>query len=41
MDKVIRWLTFYNHHRLHSTLGDVSPMRFEENWRAGQSNQAA
>jgi putative transposase len=27
--------------RLHSTLGYVSPMRFEENWHAGQSNKAA
>ena len=25
MDEVIDWLTFYNHHRLHSTLGYVSP----------------
>jgi len=27
--------------RLHSTLGYVSPMRFEENWRAGQAKKAA
>ena len=41
MDKVIDWLTFYNHRRPHSTLGYVSPMRFEENWHAGQANKAA
>jgi transposase InsO family protein len=41
MDEVIGWLTFYNHRRLHSTLGYISPMRLEANWHAGQSKQAA
>ena len=41
MDEVIAWLTFYNHRRLHSTLGYVKPMKFEENWQAGQSGKAA
>ncbi len=36
MDEVISWLTFYNHKRLHSTLGHVSPMRFEQRWNAAQ-----
>jgi transposase InsO family protein len=35
--EVIDWLTFYNHRRLHSTLGYVSPMKFEECWHASQS----
>ncbi len=24
------WLQFYNHHRIHSTLGYLSPMNFEK-----------
>ena len=36
MDEVIDWLTFYNHRRLHSTLGYVSPMTFEQRWIAAQ-----
>jgi len=41
MDEVIDWLTFYNHRRLHITLGYVSPMRLESNWHANQSKKAA
>lgn len=41
MDEVIDWLTFYNHSRLHSTLGYVSPMKFEERWSAAQHLKAA
>ena len=41
MDEVIDWLTFYNHSRLHSTLGYVSPMKFEERWTVAQQSKAA
>ena len=41
MDEVIDWLTFYNHRRLHSTLGYVSPMQFEKSWDAAQLLEAA
>ena len=35
-DELIDWLTFYNYKRLHSTLGYVSPMTFEQRWIAAQ-----
>ncbi len=38
MDEVMDWLTFYNHKRLHSTLGYVSPMTFEKSWHATQQH---
>jgi transposase InsO family protein len=41
MDEVIDWLIFYNHCRLHSTLGYVSPMQFERAWLAAQEKRAA
>ena len=41
MGEIIDWLTFYNHRRLHSTLSYIGPLRFEENFHAGQSIKAA
>ena len=41
MDEVIDWMSFYNHRRLHSTLDYVSPMQFEQHWRADQEKRAA
>ena len=41
MDEVIDWLTYYNHRRLPSTLGYISPMQFEKNWFAAQLKKTA
>jgi transposase InsO family protein len=41
MDEVIDWLSFYNCSRLHSTLGYVSPMQFEQDGHAAQNQRVA
>src|SRR5262249_35756251 len=41
MDAVLSWIAFYNHRRLHSTLGYLSPMKYEQRWHAAQRKKAA
>jgi putative transposase len=36
LEAVMDWIAFYNHRRLHSTLGYLSPMQYEQRWRAAQ-----
>jgi len=38
---VMDWITFYNHSRLHSALGYLSPMQYEQRWLAAQQKIAA
>jgi transposase InsO family protein len=40
-DEVMDWIAFYNHRRLHSTLGYASPMAFEQKWLSRQISLAA
>jgi transposase InsO family protein len=37
----MNWLAFYNATRLHSTLGYVSPMKYEKNWLATKVRKPA
>ena len=41
MDAVLNWMAFYNHSRLHSSLGYFSPMQFEQRWYEAQRKKAA
>ena len=38
---ILDWIAFYNHSRLHSALGYLSPMQFEQRWLAAQHKTAA
>jgi putative transposase len=40
-DEVIAWLLWYNRTRMHSTLGYVSPMQFEQDWMGARLRIAA
>lgn len=40
-DETLAWLFWYNQSRLHSTLNYVSPMQFDQHWRADQAKQAS
>ena len=38
---VMNWMAFYNHRRLHSSLGYLSPMQYEQRWYEAQRKKAA
>ena len=40
-DEIMAWTVAYNHTRLHSTLGHLSPMAFEKKWLAETARKAA
>ncbi len=41
MDAALDWMAFYNHRRLHSTLGYLSPMQYEQRWYEAKRKKAA
>lgn len=38
---IMNWMAFYNHRRLHSSLGYLSPMQYEKRWYEAQRTKAA
>ena len=38
---IMDWMAFYNHRRLHSSLGYLSPMQYEQRWYEAQRKKAA
>ena len=38
---IMNWMAFYNHRRLHSSLGYLSPMQYEQRWHEAQRKKAA
>jgi transposase InsO family protein len=40
-DETIAWLLWYNQTRMHSTLGYVSPIEFEQDWKEAAIKIAA
>jgi transposase InsO family protein len=34
INAIMSWIAFYNHRRLHSSLGYLSPMQYEQRWDA-------
>ena len=38
---VMDWMAFCNHRRLHSSLGYLSPMQYEQRWYEAQRKKAA
>ena len=40
-EAILDWMALYNHTRLHSSLGYLSPMQYEQRWMAAQRKEAA